>query len=187
MDKYATVSYKTCRYSVSDKYVGKMVAVKIYPDKIICYDGTNKISSHARLYGAFEWSIKIEHYIRTLKRKPGALAGSIMLDQADIHLQEIYKSYFIGREKEFVNLIDFYVKSSISINKIQSAIEGLNPYKEGEVTLDKIKLLCCRAPKSQEPNLPDNEIKQNCIMQISKINAIFFPDNKCIGASKEVA
>ena len=187
VDKYSTISYKTCRYSVPDKYVGKMVAVKIYPDMIICYDENNKVSSHGRLHGAFEWSIKIEHYITTLKRKPGALAGSIALDQANIHLQEIYKSYFNGREKEFVDLIDFYAKSSISISKIQSAIEAFSPYREGEVTLDKIKLLCDRAPMSQETSLPDNEIQQNCIKQMSKINSIFFSDNDCIAVSKEVA
>ena len=187
VDKYSTISYKTCRYSVPDKYVGKMMAVKIYPDMIICYDESNKVSSHGRLHGAFEWSIKIEHYITTLKRKPGALAGSVALDQANIHLQGIYKSYFNGREKEFVDLIDFYAKSSISISKIQSAIEALNPYREKGVTLDKIKLLCDRAPKSQETSLPDNEIKQNCIIQISKINSIFFPDNDGIAVSKEVA
>lgn len=187
VDKYSTVSYKTCRYSVPDKYVGTMMVIRIYPDMIICYDENNKVSSHSRLHGAFEWSIKIEHYIKTLKRKPGALAGSMALDQANIHLKKIYKSYFKGREKEFVNLIEFYAKSSISIGKIQSAIEVLNPYKEKGVTLDKIKLLCNRAPEFKEASLPDNEIKQSCVMQISKINSIFFPDNDCIAVSKEVA
>jgi len=185
VDKYSTISYKTCRYSVLDKYVGKVVFVKIYPDMIICYDEKNKIASHSRLYGAFEWSIKIEHYISTLREKPGAFSGSVAFDQANIQLQKIYKNYFKGREKEFVDLIEFYTKSSIPISRIRTAIKGLNAYRAEGVTLDKIKLLCNRTPKQQETSLPENEIKQNCIMQISEINSLFFPDDNWSITSKE--
>lgn len=187
VDKYSTISYKTCRYSVPDKFVGKMVSVRIYPDMIICYDENHKISSHSRSHGAFEWSIKIEHYISTLKRKPGALTGSVALDQTNIHLQEIYKSYFKGREKEFIDLIEFYTKSLIPVSKIESAIKDLNSYREEGVTLDKIKLLCTRTSRQQERSLPENAIKQNCIVQLSEINSLFFPDNIWCTTSKEAA
>jgi len=53
-------------------------------------------------------------------------------------------------------------------------------------TFDNISL-CDRAPMSQETSLPDNEIQQNCIKQMSKINSIFFSDNDCIAVSKDVA
>ncbi len=140
---------------------------------------------NSRLYGAFEWSIKIEHYISTLKRKPGALVGSMAFDQVNIHLQKIYNCFFKGREKEFVDLIEFYIESSIPIEKIRFAIKNLNSYREEGVTLDKIKLLCTRSHSHQESILPDNEIKQSCIVQISEINSLFFPDGSWSTPSKE--
>ncbi len=185
VDKYSTISYKTCRYSVPDRFVGKMISARIYPDMINCYDENHKVSSHSRLYGAFEWSIKIEHYISTLKRKPGALVGSMAFDQVNIHLQKIYNCFFKGREKEFVDLIEFYIESSIPIEKIRFAIKNLNSYREEGVTLDKIKLLCTRSHSHQESILPDNEIKQSCIVQISEINSLFFPDGSWSTPSKE--
>ncbi|EYE87190.1 transposase [Fervidicella metallireducens AeB] len=82
VDKYSTISVDTCRYSVPDRFVGKVVLVKIYSSKIICYCNEIKIAEHNRRYGFCEWSIKLEHFIKTLKKKPGALASSTAMQQA---------------------------------------------------------------------------------------------------------
>ncbi len=50
VDKYSTVSLNTCRYSIPEKYVGKIITAKIYPQKIIFSFGDNSICSHARLF-----------------------------------------------------------------------------------------------------------------------------------------
>ncbi len=36
VDKYSTISVETCHYSVPDAYVGQMVSVRIYPERILC-------------------------------------------------------------------------------------------------------------------------------------------------------
>lgn len=91
VDKYSTIVIDTCHYSVPDSYVCKILMVKVYSSKIYCYYDGNKIAEHNRNYGFNEWSIKVEHFLKTLKKKPGALASSTAMHQADPRLQQIYQ------------------------------------------------------------------------------------------------
>lgn len=93
VDKYATVSYKTNRYSVADHLVGKFVDVKITSHQIECYHDGIKVSSHHRSYGKHEWIVKVDHYLRTFKRKPGALAGSVASSN---YLKQLYLDHFMN-------------------------------------------------------------------------------------------
>jgi hypothetical protein len=84
VDKYATICVGTNRYSVPDKLVGRMVFVKSYSSYIrISYDN-KEVCQHTRSYDRFAWHIDINHYLTTLQRKPGAIAGSVAL----IHLHQ---------------------------------------------------------------------------------------------------
>jgi len=178
VDKYSTISYKTCRYSVPDRYVGKLVNCKAYPDRIVCSDGDDPISFHARLNGLHEWSVKIEHYTRTLKRKPGALSGSLALTQIDSRLDTIYKTYYQNREKHFIELIEYVRDCSIPIEKIELAIKHLRPIKATDVTLDKIKIVCER--QAEQPLIvrhDKNQIDKICQDQL-KVLTRLIPDNR---------
>lgn len=177
VDKYSTISYKTCRYSVPDTYVGKLVNCKAYPDRIVCSDGDEPICFHARLNGLHEWSVKIEHYTKTLKMKPGALSGSLALAQIDTRLDEIYKTYYLNREKHFIELIEYVRDCSIPIEKIELAIKHLQPVRATDVTVDKIKILCER--QTEQPFIArhgDDEIDKICQDQL-KVLARLIPDN----------
>jgi len=76
VDKYATVIVDQNHYSVPDVYVGKMVFVKVYSGRLQCFFEGSKVAEHPRLTGSHEWSMELAHYLATLKKKPGALAGS---------------------------------------------------------------------------------------------------------------
>lgn len=178
VDKYATISYKRCRYSVPEKYVGKLVNTQIYPDKIVCHEGHEKICVHTRLNGVHQWSIKIEHYTQTLKKKPGALRGSLAMTQIDSRLRKIYETYYINREKNFIDLIEYLQTPSITIKKIEWAIKYLHPVRATDITLDKIKILCQR--KSENPDTAHhdaNEITQTCHVQIMTLTRLFPANN----------
>ncbi|MCA1073683.1 IS21 family transposase [Clostridium bowmanii] len=90
VDKYSTFSVNTCRYSVTDMYVGKRIFIKIYSNNIVCFSEGKTIACHERKLGFYEWSIKLEHYLNTFKRKPGSLASSTAMLQADPRIQSIY-------------------------------------------------------------------------------------------------
>ncbi|MGP8328774.1 MAG: IS21 family transposase [Methanosarcinaceae archaeon] len=173
-DKYSTVSYKTCRYSVPENNVGKLVNVKVYPEKIICSDDNSNICHHTRLHGLHEWSIKIAHYTQTLKRKPGALKGSLAMSQIDSRLHKIYETYYVNREKDFIDIIEYVKQPLVTIEKIESSIKQLQPCRAEDVTIDKIKILCEREDKSQNPqNNQADEINKMCHSQLILLSQIF--------------
>jgi hypothetical protein len=151
VDKYSTIVIDTCHYSVPDMYVGKRVFLKVYSDKISCFYENMKIAEHSRSNGFNEWKIKIEHYLNTLKKKPGALAASTALHQADPRLQQIYTLYYIRKEKEFIDLLQFVGEKGI--DTICQAIDLLSQVNPTDISTEKIKTICNR---NEYPDLPDN-------------------------------
>lgn len=142
VDKYSTIVVDSCHYSVPDNHVGKIIFTKAYSNKIICYYQEEKIAEHDRKYGFNEWGIKIEHYLKTLKKKPGALASSMALQQADPKLHKIYNQYYIKKEKEFIDLL--VLVSEQGLEKIEEAIKILETINPTDITTDKIKTICYR-------------------------------------------
>lgn len=185
VDKYSTISYKTCRYSVPDHYVGKVISAKVYPDILVCYADYKRISVHSRLHGLHDWSIKIEHYTKTLKRKPGALSNSLAMNQIDKRLHAIYKNYFINREKEFIDLIEYISTSSITIDQVDSAIKGLHPYKITDVTIEKIKIICSKERDQETAIIIEDEINKMCCSQLIQLSQLL-PEYTNIADTVEV-
>jgi hypothetical protein len=142
VDKYSTFSVDTCRYSVPDIYVGKRIFIKIYSNDIVCFSDGKKIASHERKLGFYEWSIELTHYLNTFKRKPGSLASSTAMQQADPRIQNIYDIYYNKKEKDFIELLLFMNETTIS--EVQNAINLLKKINPTNITTEKIKSICNR-------------------------------------------
>lgn len=142
VDKYSTVSIDTCRYSVPDAYVNKFIVTKVYTTQIRCYYESELIAEHKRCYGQREWSMNINHYLKTFIRKPGALANSLALKQTEGDLQCIYNKYFKGKEKAFIELMLLHREYSLeSIKESIAKVEKLSP---NDIDIEKIKVICQR-------------------------------------------
>jgi transposase len=107
VDKYATITFGTNRYSVPDHLVGSMVLVKIYSEWLRIYDDKGTVCEHKRCYGRFEWQIDLNHYLYTLLRKPGAMAGSVALLHAPAWLKEMYAAHFMYDTRAFIELLQY--------------------------------------------------------------------------------
>jgi transposase len=161
VDKYSTIVVDMCHYSVPDNFVGKIVFTKIYSNKVICYHQGEKIAEHVRKFGFNEWSIKLEHYLKTLKRKPGALASSMALHQADPKLQKIYNQYYIKREKDFIELL--HLVSEKGIERIEEAIRTLETVSPLDITTEKVKTICNRQNNVERSDYQNNRLKETDI------------------------
>lgn len=151
VDKYATVMVRQNHYSVPDIYVGKMVSIKLYTSKLVVYYENTQIAVHNRKFGLNEWTIDIYHYLRTLKRKPGALSQSTALLQADTKLKKIYEYYYSKDPKIFLDVLEIIKEKGLeSVEKSLKRLEIMSPF---DFSADKIKLLCA---KDEEEN---NSIK----------------------------
>ena len=138
-DKYSCITIDGNHYSVPDHLVGKFVFIKIYPDLINCYHDEKKIASHNRRYGRKKWSININHYLRTLKLKPGALKRSTAFSQIKPGLKVIYQKYYRGKEKHFIELLQLVAMHGlISVKQAITLLEKVNPFG---VNTEKIRTI----------------------------------------------
>ena len=171
VDKYSTITVDTSHYSVPDDYVGKIVNVKVYPEKINCYFNDKKLCEHEKKNGFFEWSLDITHYLRTLIKKPGALPNSLAFKQMNKELQEIYDKYYIENSKDFIFLIKYISEHQKSINEIKQAITKLEMISPLGITTDKIKLISDRKIDEIKNN-KESEIEKKSLHQLSVISTI---------------
>jgi len=105
VSKYSCIQVDNNFYSVPDNLVGKYLDVKIYPHEIKVYPADSQPFIHERHITKFEYYLKIEHYLSTLRRKPGALNRSVALRQSDEILKAIFQNNFKNRPKIFIELL----------------------------------------------------------------------------------
>jgi transposase-like protein len=159
VDKYATVVVDQNHYSVPDHLVGRLVLVKIYSGRIQCFYEELKIAEHVRLIGCHEWRLELIHYLDTLRKKPGALAGSTALTQAQSQIKNMYETYYTKREKDFVDLLQ-YMRDDAKLEEVEHSITLLCAIHPSHVTTDKIKVMCAKGREIQVPPLPQSQDSQ---------------------------
>jgi hypothetical protein len=125
VDKYATITFGTNRYSVPDHLVGTVVFVKIYSEWLRVYDTRGMVCEHKRSYERYHWQIDLNHYLHTLQRKPGAVAGSVALRQAPQWLKDMYVRYFIHDTRSFIDLLQYCHLNVISDDQLIACVERL--------------------------------------------------------------
>jgi hypothetical protein len=140
--KYSTISIDENRYSVPDHLVGKFVFVKVYPEKIFVYHESKLIAKHKRSYGNHTWSMEIEHYLSTMKKKPGSIHSSTAVQQMNPTLQNIYNNHYTQNPRDFIELLLLIREKGLE--KILQTIKKLESLSPRDLNTDKIKMLCNR-------------------------------------------
>jgi len=126
VDKYSTICFGTNRYSVPDHMIGKMVFAKIYSQWIKIYDSKSVLCQHNRVYERFNWQIDLNHYLVTLQRKPGAVAGSIALKQAPLWVQSMYSKHFVHDARSFIELLQYCQLNDIDSQQMSNCVNKLS-------------------------------------------------------------
>lgn len=73
VDSYCTVQLKSNHYSVPPQYVGKLLTIRSYWNRVEITTGLEKIAEHPRSYGKNEYILRPEHYLDLLERRPNAV------------------------------------------------------------------------------------------------------------------
>lgn len=134
VDKYGTIVVQKVHYSVPDHLVGKKVVALLYSNTIkVCYQG-KQVCEHERtpLNG---WKLDIMHYLRTLSRKPGAVAGSVALYMLRDDLKLIFETHFTECPADFVILLQKAKDTDTDLDAIVEAEKKIRRRKM-HVTLD---------------------------------------------------
>lgn len=162
VDKYSTILVARNHYSVPDILVGKVVDVRLYTDKIVVYHDGVIVAKHDREFGVQQWRIDIYHYLRTLKRKPGALRQSTALLQSDTMVKNIYEKYYSKDTKAFLEVLD--VIHEYGVSSVTEAMYKLEKISPLDMSADKVALLCAK----QEESLKQSNIKIDRLSEKSK-------------------
>jgi hypothetical protein len=112
ISRYSLVKYEGNYYSIPDTYRPRYITLKILVDQIDFLDGNAVIASHRRITGKQKYSLDITHYIKTFHRKPGALANSKVLTQADKLIQDLFNCYYRDDPKKFLPILDLMRETS---------------------------------------------------------------------------
>ncbi|MBT7711241.1 MAG: IS21 family transposase [Deltaproteobacteria bacterium] len=158
VDKYATFSLGTNHYSVPDHLVGQKVDVKVYANQLKIYSQGKIIDTHVRDYGSGRWIITLDHYLRTLERKPGALHGSAALKQAPWQVRQIYDTVFTENARDFIEVLQYAKTHEISHDRLWKVYQLLLAKCPSDISVDKFKALLGNNPREVGVIYPDTEI-----------------------------
>lgn len=145
--------------------------MRIYPDRIVCYADGIRLCEHQRRHGFHEWFIKLEHYLHSFHRKPGALLGSVALKQSDRKLQDLYHRYYQARAKDFIELLLYMKEQNKEIQEIEHVISTLHRIGSFEISTDKIKLVLAKPVRPRRIFEP-GEIDRSALTQLTLLAAL---------------
>lgn len=137
VDKYATISYRTTRYSVPDHLVGQFVDVNVLSGGLEVYCQNNRVATHRRSFEKHRWVVDIEHYLSTFKQKPGALPGSLAL-ASNVYLKGLYQQYFYDQPRSFIDLLAYCRSSKVDGEKLEESVKRLLACGNGKLTVEKL-------------------------------------------------
>lgn len=141
VDKYSTVVIKQNHYSVPEGHVGKYIKAKAGAETIKLFIDGELMAEHPRNWGVHQWEMNLYHYLKTFQKKKGALAQSECLKQAPTQIKNLYTTYYIGNEKEFIELL-FYIREHDNLDDVMKAVNQLSMMGPSHVTTEKIVFIC---------------------------------------------
>ena len=107
VNKYGLIDFLGCRYSVSPKYIGQAVTIKVMADEIeiLSKNLSEKIATHPRMFKTGEESINYINFIDIIKTRPNALKYSGIYSLLPLSWQDYL--YSLDREpfKEAFNVL----------------------------------------------------------------------------------
>ena len=172
IDKYSTLTLGTNHYSVPDHLVGQKVDVKIYANQLRVYSQGKILDTHVRDYGAGRWIITLDHYLRTLERKPGALHGSAALKQAPWQVRQIYEAVFTENARDFIEVLQYAKIHEVSHERLWKVYQLLLAKCPSDISLDKFKALLGNNPQKVGVIYPATEIGKHAKAILTDIGEI---------------
>lgn len=145
INKYSLFSLGTSAhmYSVPSNYIGLTLEVRIYPDKVKVVHDAQEVASHRRLYGPRGLvSIKVEHIIGALVKKPGAMKDWKYKEV--LFERPAWKSFYErlsgagGSDKDYLNclkLINTYGRDLVTVAMEITMDEGRELSSKGILEL----------------------------------------------------
>ena len=175
VDKYATVSYRTNRYSVPDHLVGRFVDVNILSHHLEVYYENKKVARHQQNFQKHNWIVDIEHYLATFKKKPGALPESLAL-AGNVYLKDLFLKYFYAEPRSFIELLEYCRENKVTGEKLEDSVTRLLTSGNREINIEKLRALLGNKETSDKQTCTDNIYKISQ-QQLSVLTGLMYQNN----------
>ncbi|CQR46599.1 Integrase core domain protein [Paraliobacillus sp. PM-2] len=176
VDKYSTVVIKHNHYSVPEGHVGKYIRAKVGAENIRLFIDGEHVATHPRNWGIHQWEMDIYHYLATFEKKKGALIQSQSLKQAPTHIKNIYHTYYIGKEKEFIALLH-YIKENDNLHDVLAAIQQLKNIRSDYISTERIQFIC-EQDKAVHMIVEDDDIAKQAQSNLRAYHELFYKMEK---------
>lgn len=154
VDKLATIRLDTVSYSVPFEYIHRNVWVKKYSDDVVIYDtnasSKKEIARHKRSFVPNDNRFDIQHYLKVLKVKPGALRNSYALRQTPAGLQRLFDTYFVDSPRDFVELLIWARDNDYDYQELCSAVSVAKMKGIHTITQESIKAVLTANRSSED-------------------------------------
>lgn len=175
VNKYSLIYVDSCFYSVPEFLTEKEIRIKKYPLYIKILYNDKVIEIIQRIWKKYEYKININHYLKTLKKKPGSLVDSLALKQAETKLQKIFHRYFSTNPKDFIvflELLNEYPEQAVfaAIGKLEDA--------RIEINTRTIKCQLIEPSMLYEEKIIQKDISEDCNSHINNIASLFNQTDK---------
>jgi transposase len=175
VDKYSTVVIKQNHYSVPEGHVGKYIRAKVGAENIRLFIDGELAAKHQRKWGVHQWEMDIYHYLKTFEIKKGALNQSQCLKQAPSHIKNIYQTYYIGKEKDFIALLH-YIKEKDNLQAILEAIDQLKQIRSDYISTERIQFICEQSNGHPSSMDEKDEITRQAKSNLEAYQKMFYVD-----------
>lgn len=104
---YSTIHFQNVQYSVPDYLVGEKVQVKVYYNRLAIFSNQIEVARHEKTESSQGFCLNIFHYIKTFRKKPGALRHSLALKH-NPELKTLFEKYYSENPKGFLDILEKY-------------------------------------------------------------------------------
>lgn len=137
VSKMCLVSFDRNRYSVPSIYVGKILVLRAYAERIEIIDKNRVVTTHARCYNQQETLLELEHYLPVLAKKPHAATHAAVVRQLPEVYQRIRRRMSASRPDGYKDFVQILLLHQVFLAQdVLSAIQEIGP---DVVTADLIR------------------------------------------------
>ena len=131
-----------------------------------------QVASHQRDYGKHQWGISIEHYLDTLRQKPGALNGSVALTCRP-YLKQLYQKFYTDAPRDFIDLLHYCRQHKISEENLEATVSRLVGLCAQSITTEKLTALLGNKPtEDAKPVAVNNQTAHLAQEQLKQVTAL---------------
>jgi hypothetical protein len=113
--------------------------------------------------------------LRTLGRKPGALHGSVALQQAPPEIQGIYEQFFRSNARGFIDILQYCQNKNVPHQRLVKTVHELTHLCPKDVSSDKVLAMLGNQPGENIPAAKSeikNEIEACSLNQLQEITLL---------------